>query len=170
MLRKFRALLLSRSGMALFAGTFENKVDGKGRVSVPAPFRAELEGPAGGAIYLYPSLTCAAIEGCTVEWMEDVRNNLKALPAFSPQRQGLMRAIFGRARLIRLDDDGRLVLPRDFAGFAGIETQATFVGMADTFQMWNPDRAAQAEEEAVKELMKGVLDLPPPFGGSGGGS
>ncbi|MGB0749443.1 MAG: division/cell wall cluster transcriptional repressor MraZ [Magnetospiraceae bacterium] len=145
--------------MALFAGTFENKVDAKGRVSIPAPFRAELEGQAPGGVYLYPSLTSTCLTGCTVEWMEEMKAGLKSLPTFSKKRQALTTAIFGRARLVKLDDDGRIVLPRDFADQAGIDNKAAFVGLAETFEIWNPDAAAKAQEDAVSLLLEEGLEF-----------
>ncbi len=140
--------------MAIFAGTFENKVDSKGRVSVPAPFRAELAGQTGGGVYLYPSLTDPAIEACPPEWMEEMKAHLKRLPPFSPARRKLTLAIFGPARLVKLDDDGRLVLPKDFGELAGIDGRATFVGLADTFQIWSPEKAILAETDAKNHLVE----------------
>ena len=139
--------------MALFAGTFENKVDRKGRVSVPAAFRAELEGQHNNAVYLYPSPEFPAIEACPVSWMEEMKANIKQLPKFSPERKALVLSVFGRARLFRFEEDGRLILPKDFADRAGITDRAAFVGMADTFLIWNPEAAETALEEASQAVI-----------------
>ena len=151
--------------MALFAGTYENKVDSKGRISVPAPFRAELEGQRANQLFLFPSFTCGAIEAGPVEWMEEIKQGLKDRREFSKERRALTTAIFGRARPVRLDDMGRLVMPRDFAQFAGISGRATFVGQADTFQIWEPAAAQKAQEEAVRQVIENGLTL-----GPGGGN
>lgn len=145
--------------MALFAGTYENRVDGKGRVSIPAPFRAEIEAGAGAGFYLFPSLTDRAVTGCTVEWMEEMRAGLKSLPTFSKKRQALTKAIFGRSRPTRIDDNGRFVLPKDLADFAGIEDKATFVGMADTFEIWEPGQAGAAQDMAIDALLEDGLEF-----------
>ena len=157
--------------MALFAGTFENKVDGKGRVSVPAPFRAELEGGHAGAVYLYPSLEFDAIEACTVEWMEEMKAGIARLPKFSKERRALSMSVFGRARLIRLEETGRLVLPNDMADRAGVADKAAFVGMGDSFLIWNPE-AAEAELSGASQTVieEGLtIETPPDPGGGGRG-
>lgn len=152
--------------MALFAGTFENRIDGKGRVSVPAPFRAELE--RASAVYLCPSFTGRTIKGYPVEWMEELKAGLRALPEFSPQRQALSTALFGRARLIQIDPDGRIVLPRDLADGAGIADKAAFVGQGDSFEIWEPAEAAKAQDEAVRQVLEQGLTIG--AGRTGGGS
>lgn len=140
--------------MALFAGTFVNKVDGKGRVSVPAPFRAELEGQHDNALYLYPSLEYeTAIEACPVDWMKAMKAGIRKLPKFSKQHGALSMSVFGRARLVRFEDGGRLVLPRDLAENAGIADRAAFVGAGDSFLIWNPEKADQALDAALRTVI-----------------
>ena len=157
--------------MALFAGTFENKIDGKGRVSVPASFRAELEGRYNNALYLFPSLEIPdAIEACPVEWMEAMKAGIQKLPKFSKERRVLNMSVFGRARLVRFEDGGRLVLPRDMAEKAGIGDRAAFVGMGDSFLIWNPEKAEQeigAASQIVidEELTVETVDAPGIDGG-----
>ncbi len=146
--------------MALFAGTFENKVDGKGRVSVPAPFRAELEGNHNDTVYLYPSLEFpGAIEACTVEWMQQMTANLKRLPKGSKKRKALTATFFARARRVRLEDGGRFVLPREFGEMAGIQDRAAFVGWAEVFLVWNPDDATRAMDEFAQMAIDEELEV-----------
>ncbi|MCW9033944.1 MAG: hypothetical protein OQJ97_06960 [Rhodospirillales bacterium] len=140
--------------MATFAGTFENKVDTKGRVSVPAQFRAELTDKAEG-VYLYPSLTDKnTIEACPAEWMDEMKAYLKRLPPMSQRRRMLTRAIFGPARFVKLEPDGRLVLPKEFIQLASIEKQAAFVGLAETFQICTPESALTAGGEATDHFVE----------------
>ncbi len=145
--------------MALFAGTFENKVDGKGRVSVPASFRAELEDQRNNAVYLYPSLEFPAIEACPVDWMEEMKASIKQLPKFSRERRVLSMSIFARARLVRFEDGGRFILPKDFAEAAGVTDRAAFVGMGETFLIWTPEAAADAVEQASQAVVDEELTV-----------
>lgn len=154
--------------MALFAGTFENRVDGKGRVSVPASFRAEMEGQHNNALYLFPSLEYpGAIEACPIGWMEAMKAGIRKLPKFSKQRRALSMSVFGRARLIRFEDGGRLVLPRDLADQAGISESAAFVGMGDSFLIWSPEKAGLEVEAASRTVIDEELtvDTPEATGG-----
>lgn len=126
---------------AFFIGTFENKVDRKGRISVPSDFRRELEHSNFHGILAFRSrrTDAIAIEACGVELM-------KTLNAAQP-KANLMGSggsapapIFYEAQRLGFDGDGRVILPADLRAFANIETSATFVGIGDTFQIWEPER------------------------------
>ena len=169
--------------MALFAGTFENKVDGKFRVSLPAPFRAGLgdkkdasdkasdkkEVPA-VSVYIYPSDQLPLLEGCTVEWMDETRASInRTRPRRDLKRISLQMRTFGRARLIRIEEGGRLVLPREFVEQFGIGECAKFVGIGDTFVIGNPeavDRVLDDADSLVEEEGL-VVEMAEPQGGGG---
>jgi len=137
--------------VALFLNTFVNKVDRKGRVSVPAPFRAGLCGPdaPNGALVLYPSFLFNAIEGCTVVRMEDMGARLDLIEQFSPEYDNLA-AIFARACQLSLDSEGRIGLPEAMLAKANITENASFIGQGNTFQIWEP-KAGEAHTEAMHE-------------------
>ena len=158
-----------KNEMTLFAGTFENKVDGKGRVSVPASFRAELEGRHNNAVYIYPSLEFQAIEACPVEWMEEMKAGIQRLPKFSKERRALGMSIFGPARLLRFDDGGRLILPKDLADQAGITGRAVFVGIGESFLIWNPEAASAALDDAFRTVVDEALTVDTASGGKNSG-
>ncbi len=155
--------------MTLFAGTFENKVDGKGRVSVPAPFRAELGGRHNNEVYIYPSLEFQAIEACPVEWMEEMKAGIQRLPKFSKERRALGMSIFGRARLLRFDDGGRLVLPKELADQAGIAGRAVFIGIGESFLIWNTKAAGVALDDASRTVVDEALTVDTGNGGKNNG-
>ncbi len=69
--------------VALFISTFVNKVDKKGRVSVPAPFRAALAGQSFAGIVAYPSFVLSAIEACGIDRMEELSQGIHIHPALS---------------------------------------------------------------------------------------
>ncbi|MCH7544649.1 MAG: MraZ N-terminal domain containing protein, partial [Proteobacteria bacterium] len=70
----------------LFLSTFINKVDRKGRVSVPAPFRASLAGQVFNGIVAFRSYRQAAIEGCGIDRMERLSDSIEELELFSEAR------------------------------------------------------------------------------------
>ena len=141
--------------MSFFSGTFENKVDGKSRISVPAPFRSALSNESGPAVYLYASPNYPAIEACSPEFMAKMENAVKSMPLWSPQRELLETAIIAPSRRIGLDDDGRLVLPKDLKEIAEVTDKATFLGKGSRFEIWNPIKAAEAVIEARRKLLEG---------------
>ncbi len=139
--------------MDRFVSTYTNKIDAKGRVSIPAPFRSVLEqdGYAGG-IYCYPSLDAAALDGGGERLAQKIDGLLQGLPDYSEERDELSVALYGDVHVLSIDGDGRIILPQGLRAHANLDAQVTFVGLGDKFQMWHPetfqDRHKQAREKA----------------------
>lgn len=139
-----------RGGMALFISTFVNKVDRKGRVSVPATFRAALKGQSFNGIAAFRSYREATLEACAMDRMEELSRGLDALDQFSAEQDELASTIFADAHQLAIDGDGRIVLPPLLAEHAGITDQAAFVGRGATFQIWSPNTFTRHQDEARK--------------------
>ncbi|MBT5373256.1 MAG: division/cell wall cluster transcriptional repressor MraZ [Rhodospirillaceae bacterium] len=125
--------------MALFLSTTVNKVDKKGRVSVPATFRASLMGLSFNGIVAFPSHDLGAIDACGIDRMEALSASLDDPDQYSPEELELAMLAFAEAEQLALDNDGRVVLPRPLADHAKIEDRVLFVGNGPTFQMWRPE-------------------------------
>ena len=129
--------------MDRFVSTFTNKIDGKGRVSIPATFRAVLgrdaySGSEGGGVYCYPSLDAPALDAGGERLAQKIDGLLSGLPDYSDERDQLSVALYSDVQVLNIDGDGRIVLPPALRQQAGITTEATFVGMGDKFQIWEP--------------------------------
>ena len=146
--------------VALFLSTHINKIDSKGRVSVPASFRAALLGQTGGGIVAYRSLKFAALEAAGADRFEELAARLDRLPEFSDERDSLA-SIMADAQLLALDGEGRIMLPHHLVSHAGISTSAAFVGLGRTFQIWNPDAFRQHQDEMRDRARQRGLTLPP---------
>ena len=142
--------------MDRFVSTFTNKIDAKGRVSVPASFRAVLErdgytqGSTGG-IYCYPSLDAPALDAGGQSLARKIDGLLDGLPDYSDERDELSVALYGDVQVLAIDQDGRIVLPEGLRAHAALSTHVTFVGLGAKFQMWEParfeERRARAREK-----------------------
>ena len=97
--------------MALFLATFVNAIDGKGRVSVPASFRAEGGLGAMQKVVVYPSFTNTCLEGCDLAYMEKLSNETDNLDTFSKEQTDLTSLIFSQAQILHIDGTGRILLP-----------------------------------------------------------
>ena len=155
--------------MGLFLSTTINKVDRKGRVSVPAHFRATLAGQNFAGIVLYRSFTLPCIEGCGMDFMERLSESTQSLDVFSPEQEDISSLIFADSRSLPWDPEGRILLPEDLLAFAGITENAAFVGKGQTFQIWEPG-AYSAAAEAIRSRAKQTpptlrLAPKPPKGG-----
>ena len=149
--------------MGLFLSTTLNKVDRKGRVSVPAHFRATLSGQSFSGIVLYRSFTQPCIEGCGMDFMERLSESAQNLAAFSPEQEEISSLIFADSRSLPWDPEGRILLPEDLLAHANISETAAFVGKGQTFQIWQPDtyNAAVAEIRSRAQKSPPTLRLTP---------
>ena len=143
--------------MDRFVSTFENKIDSKGRVSVPAPFRAVLENDAyrseaSRGIYCYPSLDAPALDAGGERLAQKIDDLLAGLPDYSDERDELSVALYGDVQVLTIDGDGRIVLPRDLRAHAGIEGRVTFVGLGDKFQIWQPEQFSERRQIAREKV------------------
>ena len=140
-----------------FRGESVHKVDGKGRVSIPAPFRRVLEendpewteGLNPNLIVVYGDKKRKFLEGYSVTAMADVDAKIDNLPRGSRNRRILERTFSGQAVQMQVDETGRLVLSPKLRDKIGIKDEAVFVASGDTFQIWEP--AAYAENNAKFE-------------------
>jgi MraZ protein len=141
-------------GIMLFLGTSANKIDAKGRVSVPNDFRAAIEPEDFQGVALFHSFTSRCIEGCPLSRMEKISDATDGLDLFGEEAQSINSLIFSDARKLAFDVAGRIVIPGDLVRFAGIEGEALFVGRGKTFQIWNraefEKHQKQARERAIK--------------------
>jgi len=161
--------------MDRFVSTFTNKLDAKGRVSVPASFRATLErdGYAGG-IYCYPSLDAPALDAGGQSLAHKIDGLLDGLPDYSDERDELSVALYGDVHILAIDQDGRIVLPEALRAHAGVTSHITFVGLGTKFQMWEPARFAERRARAREKVhdhrrLFGAGRRLGPVGGDGGG-
>ena len=144
--------------MSRFTGIHLNKVDRKGRVSVPAAFRAILESQGGGLFYLKRNDGDGAIDGLTEAFMDDVQERIDALPINSPERDAAEDEYFADSSEMRCDPDGRIILPKALLELAGIDGQAMFVGKGSSrFQIWRPETYEQRRAERTANGQPSIL-------------
>ena len=145
----------------MFVSTHETSLDSKGRVSVPASFRHALAGCQ--RVFLWPSsngLPC--LEGGGEALMSTYRQTLARMSPNDPARRAFMHAIFTRAADLKLDDTGRITIPKTLLSAAGIEKEMVFAGGLDRFHVWEPGRFAayDAEMDAQLKASQDALDAP----------
>lgn len=136
--------------MGLFLSTYVNKIDKKGRVSVPAPFRAVLSAQPFQGIVLFRSSLHPCLEGFGMDMMEELGSRLDRFDLFSDAQDDLATAMFAEAVPLPFDGEGRVLLPPALIAHAGIGETVAFAGMGRKFQVWEPSalekRAALARE------------------------
>jgi MraZ protein len=146
--------------MTLFLSTHINKVDKKGRVSVPAQFRSELANESFQGVVLFRSNVHPALEGFAWSYMQEIASRLDNFDMFSEEQDDLATTLFGEAVQVPFDGEGRIVLPVELMEFAGLVEKAAFVGLGGKFQIWDPEILAKRREEARRAVREKGLTLP----------
>ena len=148
--------------MTQFKGTHLVRRDGKGRVSIPAPFRAVLKGdlPANGAVVLRPSHKHPCIEGWHPDAFAAQGAQIQALPRFSDEEDDLALALYSDAVDAEPDKEGRIVLAKDLADHAGLGEEVAFIGAGSHFQIWEPQAAQRRIAEARERARVLRMTLP----------
>ncbi|MBL4539703.1 MULTISPECIES: division/cell wall cluster transcriptional repressor MraZ [Oceanicaulis] len=132
----------------MFVSTTTNGIDAKGRVSVPADFRATVSGQGFPGIYVWRSFNGPFLEGGGQRLLEDYSDAIEDMDPYDPARTAFERVIFGGAKALSFDSTGRVSLPKELIDHAGLAKQAVFIGMGKRFEIWDPTaHADQAEDD-----------------------
>jgi len=142
-----------------FVSNYTNRLDAKGRVSIPAPFRAVLVRDGFDGLYCCPTLDRQAVDAGGNRLRNQIRESLAGFEAFSEDHEYLSTTLIGESEILKIDQDGRVVLSDAIKEHAGIAERAAFVGQGYKFQIWEPERFAAYREEAknrVRNLRKSL--------------
>jgi MraZ protein len=135
-----------------FVSHFILKLDAKGRVSVPAPFRAVLVRESAEGLFCYPSPDRAAIEAGGRSLMAEIEDLIGRFPPLSEEREQFATALYGTTETLKLDPEGRISLSDHLKDHAGIMDAVAFVGLGHKFQIWAPDRFSARLSEATGKM------------------
>jgi MraZ protein len=145
---------------ALFLYTHTHRIDGKGRSSFPASFRTAIEARKSNGVVIFRSLVDTAIEGMTVERLQQMAGALESLPPFAPERAFFETAIFGAAQALVYDGEGRCSLPKSLLDQVGITNEVAFLGRGATFQIWEPQALERRRLESIEAIKTGAVPFP----------
>ena len=122
----------------MFLSTHENKLDKKGRVSVPASFRSYLGGMGYNGIICYPSFNNSSIEASPQSRIEKISESIDSLNPFEEKRDIFATSVLADSVNLQFDSEGRISIPKKLLTHAKIKETMLFVGQGKTFQIWEP--------------------------------
>lgn len=146
--------------MGLFLATYHNRLDRKGRVSVPAPFRDAVKDQSFQGVVIFPSHKVAALEGFSMAQMEAMSANIDQFDLFSESHDDFAMTLFGAATPLAFDGDGRITLPKTMIDAIGITEEVAFVGLGKKFQIWEPAALVAHQADALKRMREQGRTLP----------
>tara|TARA_B100000900_G_scaffold31530_1_gene23891 strand:- start:518 stop:973 length:456 start_codon:yes stop_codon:yes gene_type:complete len=122
----------------MFLSTYENKIDKKGRVSVPASFRSYLSNLGYNGVICYPSFNNQSIEAWPQDRIEKISSSIDSLSPFEEKRDFFATSILSESINLQFDGEGRISLTTKLLKHAKIKNSMVFVGQGKTFQIWEP--------------------------------
>ena len=120
----------------MFLSTYENKLDKKGRVSVPASFRSHLSNLGYNGVICYPSFNNQCIEAWPQDRIEKISNAIDSLSPFEEKKDYFATSILSESINLQFDSEGRILLTSKLLKHAKIKNSMLFVGQGKTFQIW----------------------------------
>ena len=122
----------------MFLSIYENRLDKKGRVSVPASFRSHLSNLGYNGVVCYPSFNNQSIEAWPQDRIEKISNAIDALNPFEEKKDYFATSILSESINLQFDSEGRISLTPKLLKHAKIKSTMIFVGQGKTFQIWEP--------------------------------
>ena len=146
----------------LFLSNFTNRLDAKGRVSIPAPFRSVLNRDGFEGLYVHPSLESEAADCGGHALLRDIETVLAPLSTGSEAWEAFASTLYGQSEILKLDGEGRIVLTEAIRTHTGIGAEVAFVGMGRKFRMWEPNRFRAYLAEAKDRVRSSRMQLGSP--------
>lgn len=146
-----------------FRGSETFKVDAKGRVSIPAPFRRVIEaadpnwtsGSRPSIVIVFGPNTQQWLEVYTIEAVEEIDQQISLMQRGGEERDALQTLMYAQSMEAQIDEDGRLVLPQKLRDQIGLDGEAFFVSAGDYFKIWNPATYATVEGARRQRFYEG---------------
>jgi MraZ protein len=128
------------------------RLDAKGRVSVPASFRAVLARDGFDGLYCHPALDRPALDAGGNALLAEIEALIDGFAPYSEQREQFSLALYGTSETLKVDGEGRVVLSDAHKTHAGIKEAVVFVGLGHKFRIWEPGRFRAELTEATDKV------------------
>ena len=143
----------------MFLSSYENKLDKKGRVSVPASFRSHLSTLGYNGFVTYPSFNHDALEACSQDRIEKLSSTIDSLNPFEEKRDFFATSVLSESVSLQFDSEGRVLISEKLIDHAKIKNHILFVGLGKTFQMWEPKSFEKFKVVARKKAYQNRSNL-----------
>ncbi len=141
----------------MFLGRFDNKLDDKGRLAMPAKFRARL---AEGFVVTRGFEPCLTVYPMS-EWKK-LTEALNRFPVTDQKARIIRRVLFAQACDTELDKQGRILIPEYLREAAGLTSEVVVAGMDTYIEIWDKSRWEEMErqsEENAADIAQTLADL-----------
>ncbi len=145
--------------MTNLIGTFECKVDAKGRLMLPSPLKKQLQAVLSDGLVLKRSLFQNCIEMHPMNEWEEMMKKINSINRFKKKNNDFIRKFMAGVKMIEVDANARLLIPRELVQFAGIKKEVVLTSNVNMVEIWDKQRYEEALEQVddFAELAEEVM-------------
>ena len=143
----------------MFRGLSKVTLDSKGRLAIPSKFRERIISRAEGKLVATINKDLSLLIFPLPEW-DKLERKLMDLPTLHPETERLQNLLLGHATDLEMDNQGRILLPRELREFAGLEQKAMLVGQGNRFGLWDEQRWIERRDTMLSSSGTEFNDLP----------
>lgn len=140
--------------MDRFLSNAVNRIDAKGRVSVPAHFRFVLQKRGYSDLYALQGLSAPAVDVGGLDLLDRYEAQIATENPFLQAADDMSLYCHGDGIFLKLDQDGRITVPDFIREHTGISSDVAFVGRGSFFQMWEPSRFQEHRSQMRRRLLE----------------
>jgi MraZ protein len=141
--------------IVLFMGRYNHTIDPKGRLSIPSKYRETL-----GEEFVVSK----GMDGCLFVYAIDdwkvFEAKLASLPLINQEARQFARFFLSGAQYVTLAKQGRILMPADLRGFAGLEKDVVLAGMGGRIEIWSLEKWEENSAQVdINEISQGMISL-----------
>lgn len=138
--------------MVNLVGTYECKVDAKGRLMVPAAIKKQLAPILQEGFVLKRSVFQPCLELYPMEQWDLLMAKMNKLNKFVKKNNDFIRRFTAGVKVVEVDTNGRLLIPKDLIGFAEIDKEIVLASAINIVEIWDKDKYENAIGEATDDF------------------
>ena len=138
--------------MNTLIGTYECKVDAKGRLMLPVAFKKQLASVTEKGFVLKRAVFQPCLELYPMQEWESMMHNVNKLNRFKKKNNDFIRRFTAGVKSVDLDVSGRLLIPKDLVGFAGITKEIVVTSAVNIIEIWDKDKYEKAIDDAANDF------------------
>ena len=143
----------------MFRGPAKVTLDAKGRLAIPSRHRDRILARADGSLVVTVDRDYCLLLYPLPDW-EETERKLIRLPSLNQTARKLQRLMLGYATELEMDNQGRILLPREHRDFAGMDKQVMLIGQGNKFELWDEQRWNERRDEWLAGDDSDFRDLP----------
>jgi len=140
-------------------GTYECKVDAKGRLMLPVAFKKQLASVMEKGFVLKRAVFQPCLELYPMQEWESLMQNVHKLNRFKKKNNDFIRRFTAGVKPVDLDVSGRLLIPKDLVGFAEISKEIVVTSAVNIIEIWDKNKYEKAIDDAANDYAELAEDV-----------